>query len=381
MTTTMTLKTEDIGAAKKHRDAMRKRLRADLEKMSSKYNIPLFEAAHAVIDTVLQNIDSAAVYGGGYGMPNNMAQTLLPYTQALVESTHPTTSKPKVSSIVDDIHVPEHLNSKAKPKSKAKLDKHVTGNDIKATITWSGSGHTIQYKAQQQALKDCADIYGESFWIVTGSGWLSSVNPWGLSSGYTKVVVRIPKNSPYVSEEMYKKLNLTIPKGSGLKWRKLKNKPIYKLQDYSKKSALDTPMKGTIPTPDLTSATPLALGTSKDGHVSWLSLSPSMDKLVALSPLVSKAYPILPAGYIWLKDNSKHCCYVMKAEAGLKVPQSWAMETPAPKGYHWETHLGKPELVILIPTTHTLPDGSPIPTSPKAKFPHDPTDDPYSVNY
>lgn len=312
MTTTLTMDAKKLGEAKKYRDGMRNRVRKDLTTMCAKYNITMFEAAHAVLDSVIQNIDTNATMYGQTEMPNQLAQTLLSYTQAMLDKTEeePTpkskslfsysmSSSPS-SSATFNLTLPTTVAK----KKKKKLDKFVTTDDIAAEIVWSGTAlGSAAIEAQKKALAYLQSKDPESFY-VKGGGYFSASDPWASGGGgYKKVIVKIPKTAPYVSAEMLHTLKLQLP-ANGFKWRKLKNKTIYKLQDYSKSkstlhSALDTPLKavpGKVVAVDPVTQAVKGVETS-------LSYSESTAKL----------YSKLPDGFAWMQSPYTKTYYVGKS--------------------------------------------------------------------
>src|ERR1700746_881203 len=80
---TMTM--ENASQAKKQRDVLRNRFRTDISKYCAKFGVTQFEAAHAIMDTVLKGMDENAESMGNVGMPNGLAQTLLTYTEGMIE--------------------------------------------------------------------------------------------------------------------------------------------------------------------------------------------------------------------------------------------------------------------------------------------------------
>src|ERR1700752_303593 len=221
MTSTMTIDPKNLGKAKKQRDTMRERYRVELQKFAHAYNVSLFEATHAVLDSIIKNVDDY-MYGEP-SMPNGLAQTLLPSTEAkILKAEAAAPASPSTLSVGSW----EKAIMKDKAKNKAsgkpdKLDKYVTEADITAYIVWycKKSAHwNTTHKALQET-------YGSTHYVVQASGYLLPGNKYVSDEyGYHYMVIRLVRSMPYISEAMLNAFKPIAPKG--MKWRKLKNKAI-----------------------------------------------------------------------------------------------------------------------------------------------------------
>lgn len=399
----------NIALAKKQRDAFRARLQNDLQKYCDKFGVTEFEAIHAIVDTVMVAIDNEAKNVGETRMPNSLAQTLLPQTKEMIDATEGVT--PQSSSdpggsfkpawdISNDPYVlppyagtltPENsLKAEKAVASPQKLDKDVTESDITAEIIHIKKS----YKAHAAVLAEHQKLDDGYYYIGGASGYLSgSNNLIPEQSGYFYTIVRLLKSSPYLSADMVVKLGLKVPE-KGFKFRKLKNKPIYKLQQYSnfettnlsspspciknwiKKTKISEGMKKVLPSmSDGGAVEYLAVVGTTTGLLGSLVVKPEHSEAPVLySYATATDYKNLPSGYMWIKNPLNNNCYVVKVQQGLLVPLEVAMASPAPPEYHWETSIAYSSKAVLIDNSWygINADGTPVLTCPAAAFPPKP---------
>lgn len=359
---TLTIPTNKIGKAKKQRDMMRNRYRTEISRYAATFGCTQFEAAHAIFDTLLKDYDNSTAYTQGDLMPNQLAQTFLPYTTDMVEAKQKQSApKPESAQTIQSSPVTMKMvdvtlkQSYAKtwgigPKTvmAKKLDKDVTESDIKASL----------YAIYSQA-SSCYTIYDDmkhetaySFYVMA-HGYLFDTNTVAPgSTGWKYMILEIPKSSPYVPAEWVDKFHLGVP-SIGFKWRKLKNKQVYKLQQYGKKA--DAVQPKVAPVEKATYV--LAEGLSLGGQT--VSATLQIGKKYIGGVEYAKLYPNLPQGYMWLKDPTSGSATVVDYETDLVslVPFTVAAASPAPPGYHWEKYLVTGGTsAILMPGDHG-PDG------------------------
>lgn len=395
MSETTTFTCTELGAAKKQRDAFRNRLRADLIKYAEKYNVTKFEAIHAIVDTVMLEIDNEAKNYGKPGLPNALCQTVLPQTQEIIDTFAKNYGTKHASDLNTDSAVAAYDKMtfgstplwspvlKAKPSNQGmpeKLDKYVTDADISAEIVWYGQ-LASQAKKAFEPYKDlddgCYYLQGYSEWLYSSNTLLPG------QAGRFHVIVKLRKKSPYLSALFISKLNLSVPKG-GFKFRKLKNKQIYKLQQYSKFDTLK-PKKKSVNVGDI-------YGIIDDTYPASLGISTTMKSGSTVNLLVSKEghkehytgqfvkQVNLPKGYLWVKNPATDTAYILKASYGLQLPLEEAYHATPPQDYHWEVCLANKKNAILMMNYYGYSaDGTPKISSPGAEFPPVPTHETFSI--
>lgn len=296
-TNTLTIPTDKIGMAKKQRDTMRNRYRAEIHKFASEYNISQFEAAHAVFDTILKAIDESSYTVAA--MPNQLAQSLLASTQALIDGTeYVPPVKPK-SMPVPSPHVSKMQKSHAK-STALKADKYVTDADVKPQIVF----HSKSNAEAKQYIADNKNLFPE-FFLVRGYRYLLANNQYLPNvTGPTSVVVGIKKSKPYVTSHMLDFFNLQVPT-TGFKWRKLKGKSIHKLQDYSK-TTIANAVNGAfeqIIGKHVTTGEPFTINVSKSNGLKYTY------------PVSIACKHIVPLTHKWLYDSVSEHYYLVEAYA------------------------------------------------------------------
>lgn len=227
--TTMPKMTEDkIGEAKKRRNFLRNKMRGDIDKFATQFGISTFEAAHCVLDSIILNVDNAPVKKMEWGL----AQTLLPSTQAHL-SDHPKPDENLVTAppIFTVGKWSEPIKQVYTTAVKMKPDVNVTTSDVLESIVPLGNLYTPAMKQLEQI----KETFSAGNHVMYGKAWLSGGNKWDLSSGTQYVAVVVPKSAPYASYNVVQTFKPTP--ASGYKWRKLKNKPIYKLVPDPKQKA------------------------------------------------------------------------------------------------------------------------------------------------
>lgn len=253
MSTLKTMSTDTLSAAKKQRDKMRNQARMDVAKFASKFGCSEFEAAHAIFDTVLDTINDTAKNYGTPAMPNFLAQTLLNDTKVLLGDAEPA----KITAMeMTAFNLDEHLAKNPAPTTKkiaqkaatkaksevAKLDIYVSEEDLTGTFLYE---NLKGYKEQGVSLKGYNEGTLDNLYhfvkgkLYTYSSSLQNdptLKPYAesLNQGYNYPIFIMKKSAPYVSTAVLNKFQLQAP--TGYKWRKLKNKDIYKLIKDPKQS-------------------------------------------------------------------------------------------------------------------------------------------------
>lgn len=338
--------TVNLGKAKKQRDQMRNRIRTELNRFSAEFGISQFEVTHAVLDSLLLSTDqNYGSYGSKPEMKYALAQTLLPSTLSLIGGSAPT--EPVYAS-----PMPLSKKEKAIHTTAIKPDKYVTEADVQASVYY----YTTSYKEHKEIMETLPEYQKENYFFVRGHAWAYTGAPMKWfnvqKSGNYNIIIKIPKNSPYVSDSMLSKLNLQVP-SSGFKWRKLKNKAIYKLQDYSKGSK--TIQAGTNTTasdawynaPKSNSATDYV--TAKSALGSPITVVLSTESKQYTYPTSYQTVE-LPEGYMWLKNLDANQVWVVKLysfNSATLVSHDVAAWSPPPEGWHWETYGMVPSKAIL----------------------------------
>lgn len=300
----LTIPMDKIGKAKKQRDAMRNRYREEIQRFANEYNCSMFEAAHSVFDTILDTVDKYATPG----IPNALAQTLLPYTTSMINDAggvapvQPQTYSPPS---VTGKWYKSMLEAKKMPAKKpsdtlTKLDKFVTADDVTAEAyavytTWSDANKILKGVWAQ------TDSLYHYFLLQGYLGPNNTVSP-GVIFGYKYVICRVLKTKPYISENWYSSYQVSVPT-KGFKWRKLKNKAIYKLQDYSK-TPKGTSSKYVSPTAQYIYSTHLHTGAS----YALIVNKPGETPYTYAGSFASKYK--LPTGYKWVQDAMSLHYYV-----------------------------------------------------------------------
>ncbi len=324
---TKTLDFEMLGKAKKQRNVLRDKIRQDIQKFCIKFpGTGQFEVAHAIMDSVLQSINESETNYGKPGMPNGLAQTLLPCTEALIGKTpeadqtslfasdqiHPAKKGP-ITNPKDWIQWSD-LPSPAKKGSftlsgPKKLDKDVTLADTTSTTLCHVASSWHEHLAAKGKVKDLENIL-----LCTGKVWLSASNKHNKlgKSGPHYTLWRMQKDSPYISATDLAAYKISPP--AGYKWRKLKNKPIYK--------AIVDPKSPT----NWTKAKESLAQVAKEFQI-WDQAT--LDDQTNDQPMVPGVAPKLYTQHIATGE-------LMIIYGYLEYPGSLAKECSPPSGWVWE---------------------------------------------
>lgn len=336
------METINLGKAKKQRDAARLALNLAVNTIHDNFpGLTRFEIAHAVADSLLVTINQQAENSGQIGMPHQFGQTLLPGTQALIDGNPE--PKPALAPGAymqwDDLLPQKPAPKVATKKSDGlKLDINVTEDDCMGTLYFETSGY--KYSEAKKSAEDMLLVY----YPVMGKTW---------SGGYKILVWAVPAKSPYLTSKQISGSNLKPY--NGFKFRKLKNKDIYKVVPLPTNKKYDKGAKddaGNIDAPVI--GTHLPTGTTTTLKVGETYTGLFYNKIT------------LPNGYGWKKAHTKDLVQLIKVpKSGPastpdigKAPSKYnlydvvdlaiALDTPAPKGTHWEhknTLVGKAVLM------------------------------------
>lgn len=341
MSATMTM--NQIGQAKKQRDVLRNRFRTDIQKFSEKFGVSNFEAAHAIMDSVLNQYNDYAKNYGTCEMKHNLAQTLLPDTLNLIGGSGTITSPGETPiwhagplfTQKQKAGKGKLISSKPKGHGLAKLDKDVTEADLDGT-------YIVEYgqnqKTHNELLKNYKETDDQSFYL-SGSKYIyggALSEKFGGMTGSIKVIWKMSKAAPYINTSDAYAYNLSAPQG--FKFRKLKNKPFYKLIKDAKQSyywnkveaaAVTAPdINETVPAnvdPDpvhYVGGVPYAKMTSTQGYESFIQIGK------AYATEIAKKFPNVPDGYGWIKTSN-----LQDTMALVKVEAKPVQVEPAPSIY------------------------------------------------
>lgn len=283
---TKTLDHIDLGKAKKQRDILRKRYREDIQKFRDKFpGLSSFEVAHAIMDTVLADIDGTAQsIGGKPSMAHGLAQTLLPGTKTLIGEF---TAEPDEAPDPSKYSYSSTLSLDDLVWAGPKKDVDVVAADTDMTSMWHVS---YGWKTHKAAADNVSSFGGAETLYAFGKAWMSGTNPAnpGGKSATVFTIWSMKKSAPYIMASTITTYKIKAPKG--YKWRKLKNKPIYKA----------IPIKKSGPTGTLTPAS-----ESKTISCYTTDNSEANFKVGALySGSMAKAYYKTPYNYTWACTNA-----------------------------------------------------------------------------
>lgn len=403
---TKTIEPTKLGAAKKQRDYLRNKFQADIAKFVEKFGGTPFEVAHAVADSVLSTVNTNAEQWDTVGLPNALAQTLLPDTQAMLakagkdvpeyggkpsglssfldEVAPPTTWSSPIGKSAGTPH-PGKANKPYMPKPYLK-DIDVYETDITAEIYYTSKSH----KQTLETFKSLNEPGQKSdFYYVTGAAYVygPQAAKYGLlTTGYSSVIIKLNKKRPYISAEMLKTFGPNAPKG--MKWRKLKNKAIYKLNEDTKykwpvvktefpQYVTDHSVNAPKFSEEAVTSNTTAVEVLKKNVFAVYGLYPEVKpqttyvKCVAsktgvtanifvwqyYGASVAEGYNLVPTGYTWLKNPLKMQVMLAHIPGSTIVPIAVALQIPAPKGFHWETLCTDLKKAILMVGDHGPTDG------------------------
>ena len=357
--------TTNLGKAKKQRDVARNQLQMAINKIAEAHPaISRFEIAHAIADSVLSSIDTQARHSGTVSMPFLFGSTILPYTTTMINEAGGACAPPQPAqntSILDYVHgsnVPYYAPGPAfkgapkKGNGGLKLDTQVTENDCIGYVYGT-------YKQYSEAKKNIEGSVPVTYYPAVGTTWIG---------GYNKVLYVVPALSPYLTSKTISEYNLKPY--SGFKFRKLKNKSLYKIVKLEPKVAPKPYGKNVVATssyPGTISKSPDYVTCKKVGFKEPVYLKLDTTYTGQMAKQISP-----PTGYYWKKNISSDTATLCKVPTTHTyklydvVDLDVAQNNPAPAGTHWEhknTTVGKAVLMSgeFCPDTHNIKGPHPFP--------------------